>query len=149
MELTKWKNGSVPTFSGLLDEFFTKELNPVGGRLLAKAAPAVNIKETDDRFTLEVAAPGMTKADFNIEVTPDNLLIISSEKKQEREEQKNENGRFTLKEFSFASFSRSFNLPESVDSEQINASYENGLLEITLPKKPEALPKPARVIQID
>jgi HSP20 family protein len=145
MELTKWKNGSVPTFSGLLDEFFTKELNPVGGRLLAKAAPAVNILETDDRFTLNVAAPGMTKADFNIEVTPENLLIISSEKKQQNESQ---NGRFTLKEFSFASFSRSFNLPESVDAEQINASYENGLLEITLPKKPEALPKPARVIQI-
>ena len=147
MELTKWKNGNFPTFSGLLDEFFTKELDPVGGRLLRKSAPAVNIRELEDRFILELAAPGMKKEDFKLEITPDNLLVISTEQKHENET-KADTGRFTLKEFSYSSFSRSFILPDSVDSEQINASYKNGLLELELLKRPEALPKPLRTIEI-
>lgn len=149
MELTKWKNASSrPSFSGLLDEFFNKELSPVGGRLMVKTVPAVNIRETDENFILELAAPGMEKEDFHIEVTPTNLLVISSEKKPE-DERKNQENRFTLKEFWYSVFSRSFTLPESVDAEQINANYRNGLLELTLPKKPEALPKPSRMIRIN
>jgi HSP20 family protein len=147
MEITKFKNGNVPTFSGLLDEFFNKEVNLLEGSSLAKTVPAVNIRETEDKFILELAAPGVNKENFNIEVTSDNYIKISSEI-TENKESNNEKGRFTLREFSYNSFSRSFKLPDTVDGDKINANYKDGLLEITLPKKAEALPKPPRVIKI-
>jgi len=95
--------------------------------------PAVNIKEENDKFILEMAAPGMKKSDFHINLEND-VLTISSEKKEEKEE-KQEN--YTRREFYYNTFSRSFNLPESVDAEKIKADYKNGILSITLPKKEE------------
>jgi HSP20 family protein len=148
MELVKRQSSTAPSLSGLLDEFFLKELNPIGGRLMAKTAPSVNIYETPEKFILEVAAPGMTKSDFNVEVTPQNQLIISSENKREDERQSDDGRRFTMKEFSYSSFKRTFNLPDSVNTEEIKATYKDGLLEVALQKKPEALPKPSRTIEI-
>ncbi|WP_187656959.1 Hsp20/alpha crystallin family protein, partial [Flavobacterium macrobrachii] len=95
---------------------------------------------------LELAAPGKTKEDFIIEIDH-NVLTISSETKNETEQTEN-NGRYTRREFSYTSFRRAFTLPETVNTDAINAVYENGVLLITLPKKEEALPKPKRLIDI-
>jgi HSP20 family protein len=107
--------------------------------------PAVNIIEKDDVFEVEMAAPGLEKKDFNIELD-NNLLTITSQRKNEKEE-KDEN--YTRKEFSYESFQRSFTLPgEVVDAEKILAKYENGMLRLIVPKKDEAKNKPKRMIRI-
>lgn len=109
--------------------------------------PSVNIAENDDNFEIEVAAPGMTKKDFNIELD-NNTLRISSEKEFKNEEQ-DDNGNYTRREFSYQNFERSFYIPEnSVKSEKIAANYKDGILHITLPKAEEAKKKLPRQIQI-
>jgi HSP20 family protein len=95
--------------------------------------PMVNVKDEAKRFVVELAAPGMEKKDFNINLE-NNSLTISSEKKEEKTES-NEN--YTMKEFSFNSFSRSFALPKNIKLDQIDANYKNGVLSISLPKKEE------------
>lgn len=107
--------------------------------------PSVNVKETNDEFIIEVAAPGMKKNDFKINLR-NNILSISSEKKEENED-KNEN--YTRKEFSYQSFQRSFTVLENdVESNKITANYSDGILRINLPKREEIKPKPAREIKI-
>jgi HSP20 family protein len=96
--------------------------------------PAVNIVEKKDHFDISLAAPGMKKDDFNIDVEG-NLLTISAESEQNREEK---DERHTRREFNYTSFSRSFTLPEGVMKDRIDASYENGLLRLMLPKTEEA-----------
>ncbi|SOE21785.1 HSP20 family protein [Spirosomataceae bacterium TFI 002] len=100
-------------------------------------SPATNVKESDLKFSLEIAAPGLKKEDFKINLT-DNRLTISVEKKEETEE-KNDN--YHRREFSFGEFSRSFKLPNTVDVKKIEATYEEGILHIALPKKEVAEPK--------
>lgn len=119
----------------------TTNVNSIGTSI-----PAVNIQESDENFLVAVAAPGKTKEDFNIELDND-VLTISSEEKKESETSENR-GRFTRKEFSYSNFKRAFSLPETVDSEKISASYNNGVLEIMLPKKEEAKVPPKRMIEI-
>lgn len=107
--------------------------------------PAVNIKETKDDFVIEVAAPGMSKNDFNIHLE-NNQLTISSELKDKKE--KDDDG-YTRREFSYQSFQRSFNLGENlVDGDKVSAKYLDGILVISLPKREEVKPKPARKIKI-
>ncbi|WP_036379231.1 Hsp20/alpha crystallin family protein [Muricauda sp. MAR_2010_75] len=108
------------------------------------SVPAVNIKDNEKNFELELAVPGVKKDDFSVEVDND-VLTISSEMKSENEETK-EN--YTRKEFSYSSFKRAFTLPDTVDGSKIDAKYEDGILKLTLPKKQEALPKPKRLISI-
>jgi HSP20 family protein len=96
--------------------------------------PAVNITDTPEAYNLSLAVPGLTKSDFKIDVEG-NMLTISSEKEENKEEKES---RYTRKEYSYSSFSRSFSLPEEVNSEKIDAVYENGVLKVTLPKKEEA-----------
>jgi HSP20 family protein len=96
--------------------------------------PAVNIRENGSHYTVTLAAPGLKKEDFHIDLDG-NMLTISSEK-EEKKEEKDE--RFTRKEYSFTSFSRSFTLPEDARPEAIDARYENGELRITLPRKEES-----------
>ncbi|TKD61329.1 Hsp20/alpha crystallin family protein [Flavobacterium sp. ASW18X] len=140
MSLVKRNNVLLPN---LMNEFFTPDW--FGGMENFKNnVPAVNIKETEKEFELELSIPGFNKEDFNVEVDKD-LLTISSEVKK-ADEQTEDN--YTRKEFSISSFKRAFTLPESVNSDAINAAYENGILKLTLPKKEEALPKPKRLIQI-
>ncbi len=131
----------------LFDDLFTTDwlggttnVNKIGFN-----TPAVNIKETEDDYAVELAAPGLVKEDFNIELDND-LLIISSEKKSENESE--EKGKYTRKEFCYTSFKRSFTLPETADADKIEASYENGMLLIKLPKKEEAKVQPKRLIEI-
>lgn len=107
--------------------------------------PSVNIKEDNDGFEVEMAAPGFVKDDFKIELN-NSVLTISSDKKVENETK--EGQKFTRREFSYQSFSRSFTLPNIVESEKISAKYENGLLSVIIPKKEEAKPKPVRQIEI-
>lgn len=145
MSLIKRNDNWLPS---VFDDMFrtdwfggTTNVNSIGTSI-----PAVNIKETDDSFNVEVAAPGKSKEDFNIELDND-VLTISSEEKRENETTEN-NGRFTRKEFSYSTFKRAFGLPETVDSAKISASYNNGVLEITLPKKEEAKVQAKRMIEI-
>jgi HSP20 family protein len=138
------KRNTVP-FPSIIDELLKPDW--LGGMQNFNVnVPAVNIKETDTNFGIELAAPGKTKEDFNIEIDH-NVLTISSEEKTEKEE-KNTEGKYTRREFSYSSFRRAFTLPESVNADSINATYENGVLHVTLPKREEALPKPKRLIEI-
>ena len=119
----------------------TTNVNSIGTSI-----PAVNIHESDESFVVAVAAPGKAKEDFNIELDNDVLTISAEEKKENEVSEKN--GRFTRKEFSYSNFKRAFGLPETVNSEKIFASYKNGVLEITLPKKEEAKVPAKRMIEI-
>lgn len=105
----------------------------------------VNIIEEKEQYLLEIAAPGLDKEDFKIDLR-DNVLTISAEKKQENEEK---NKKFLRREFSYCSFKRSFNLPEHVDFKKIEAKHKNGILAISIPKKEEAKNEEVRVIKID
>ena len=107
--------------------------------------PSVNIKENADAFKVEMAVPGFDKKDFKIELNH-NVLTISSEKKVENETKNDEH--FTRREYSYQSFSRSFNLPEAANGDKISAKYDNGILNIEIPKREEAKPKPMRQIAI-
>ncbi|MDA1121636.1 MAG: Hsp20/alpha crystallin family protein [Bacteroidetes bacterium] len=106
--------------------------------------PAVNVKETNQSFDLELAAPGLGKGDFNIEVNND-VLSISFEKKTENEVKEES---YNVREFGYQSFKRSFTLPETVNADKIQAKYEQGVLSLTIPKKPENQPQPIKTIKI-
>ncbi len=95
--------------------------------------PAVNIKEENDKFVLEMAAPGMNKDDFKVNLDNYQLTISSEQKKEKKEKEDN----YTRREFVYSSFSRSFTLPKTIDVEKIKADYKNGILSLTLPKKEE------------
>jgi len=109
-----------------------------------KTIPAVNIIEGKDEYKIEVAAPGLSKEDFKVELDG-NVLTISSEKEQKKEE-KDEN--VLRREFCYSSFRRSFTLPDDVNIEKIKASHNDGILTVTLPKKEEAKAKPVKEIKI-
>ncbi len=133
----------------LLDDIFNRDLFNWRNSNFSETnttIPAVNIKETAENYEVEVAAPGMTKDDFKVELDG-NSLIINSEKTNQAEE--NEDDRYVRKEFSYQSFQRTFTLQkEVVDTDNIKAKYENGLLHLIIPKKEEAKQKPPRLIQI-
>ena len=107
--------------------------------------PAVNIKENADAFKVEMAVPGFDKKDFKINLDH-NVLTIASEKKVENEHKNSE--RYTCREYSYQSFSRSFTLPDAANGDKISAKYENGILNVEIPKREEAKPKPMRQIAI-
>lgn len=106
--------------------------------------PAVNIKENEKDYSLELFVPGRAKEDFGIEID-DAVLTISSEIK---ESHAGSEENFTRREFTITSFKRAFTLPEIVATDKIEATYENGILKFKLPKKEEALPKPKRTIEL-
>ncbi|MBP5371069.1 MAG: Hsp20/alpha crystallin family protein [Bacteroidales bacterium] len=99
------------------------------------ATPAVNIKESDKDYTIQIAAPGMTKNDFKININEYNELAIYLEKKDEKEDKGKEKESWLRREFSYTSYSQSFAIPEDVDETKISAKIENGVLNIDLPKK--------------
>ena len=96
-------------------------------------APAINVFETEKEYKVELAAPGMTKEDFNVHIDEENNLVISMEKKTENKEEKKE-GRYLRREFSYSKFQQTMILPDDVDKEKISAQGENGVLNIDLPK---------------
>jgi len=139
MSLTK-KNEVL--FPALMNEIFKPDW--FGGTENARSAmPAVNIKDNEMNFELELFVPGRNKEDFKMEID-DSVLTISAEVEGISEDSK-EN--FTRKEFAISSFKRAFTLPETVALDQIEATYVGGILKFNLPKKEEALPKPKRMIE--
>lgn len=134
----------VHTFDNLFNDFFRNDF-PVSFRNGSTSnGPAVNIAETEDGYRIEVAAPGLKKEDFEVKVEQDMLSI--SAKQEVSEETKEE--KYTRKEFSYFGFQRNFHLPETVDANAISASYVDGILHVTLAKKEEAKPQPAKQIEI-
>jgi HSP20 family protein len=150
MSIVKRNNGSMlpATPRALFDDFFSRELFNWGNTNFSSTlttVPSVNIKESDENFEVEVAAPGMEKKDFTITLEG-NLLTISSSRKNETEENKDQ---YTRREFSYQSFRRSFELAKDVvDEEHIQAKYDNGVLKLTIPKTEKAKKQAPRLIEI-
>ena len=144
----KRSNSYYPSFTNFFDNFFGNNLMDWSNSNYSDTnttLPAVNVRETDESFEIEVAAPGMDKKDFKINLE-NEVLTISSEKKDEKKEK---NGKFSRREFSYQSFQRSFTIPNSVvEGNEIKARYNDGILVISLPKKEEAKPRPPREIKI-
>lgn len=138
------KNNDFPILPNVFGDFF-RDWSISNFSDTNTTLPAVNIKETENDFMVEVAVPGMDKKDFKIDLDND-VLTISSEKRTENEDS---NNNYTRKEYSYMSFKRSFSLPKGiVDRDHINAEYKNGELKITIPKLEEAKPKPAKLIEV-
>lgn len=150
MKIVKKTNDLFPRIPSFFDDFLGRDLSDwlnTSFPYRESSVPAANIKETDKDFTVELAAPGMDKKDFNIEFEND-VLTISSEKKNEVEE-KDEKGNYCRKEFNYQSFRRSFRVPENaVNINKIEANYKDGVLHIQLPKMDVKVTKPVRQIRI-
>ncbi len=130
----------------LADEFFGRDLlSSFFDFETGISVPAVNIVEGKDEYRIEVAAPGLSKKDFQLDLQ-NNVLVISSEKKMEEEKREE---KYMRREFSYSSFRRTFSLPQGADVEKINASHKDGVLAITIPKREESKEKPARNIKIN
>ena len=138
MNLIKRQN---PVFTSLIDDLFIN----LDWNHISATVPAANIIEADDHFNIDLAAPGKKKSDFTIELD-EGVLTISSETETKSTEK---DGSFTRKEFGYSSFKRSFNIPETVSADKISASYKEGILTVSLPKKAEALPQPKKLISIN
>ena len=127
------------------DDFFNDRVfNNFSNNQCNHTSPAVNVIEEDKGFRIEVAVPGLSRDDFNIEVDND-VLTISSVEKEKKEDKKHN---YTRREFSYRSFKRSFQLPETIDQDQIQASHEAGVLSLNLPKKDEVVQKAPKQIEV-
>ena len=120
----------------IFSDLFDDDFNVMPARQFA--SPAVNIKETEKDFKIEIAAPGMTKEDFNVRIDNDDELVIALEKKDKKEEKDEKGTNYLRREFSYTSYHQSYTLPENIDAEMVN-----GVLNITLPKKVEEKKVPA------
>lgn len=148
MTLIRRNQNYFPSFPSFFDNFLSRDLTDWNNRNYSNTdttLPAVNVKEDDEKYQIEVAAPGMKKEDFKIKLEND-VLSISSEKKEDKEEK---NGNYTRREFSYQSFQRSFSIPEGhIVGDKITASYKDGVLQIELPKREEVKPQPPKEIEI-
>lgn len=154
--LVATKNGSVakpnsngltfPIWSSWIDELFNRDLPTVftSNFNTGITLPKVNIRETKDSYYVDMAVPGLKKSDFTIDLD-NQILSISAETQNENQETEDN---YTRREFGYASFKRSFSLPETINEDKIKAEYKEGVLSIHLPKKDEAVQKPARNIKI-
>jgi HSP20 family protein len=137
------------TYPSFMDDFFGSDRYPTRYHNNGfKSLPAVNISEGENEFTVEVAAPGLEKKDFKIDLEND-VLTIASVREDNKEDKKEEtNDQYTRREFAYCNFSRSFNLPDSIDADNISAAHKNGILNVSIPKKEEAKAKPAKQIAV-
>lgn len=149
MTIVKRNSNLLNNFPTLFDDFLNRDIFNWGLTNFSNTnttIPAVNIKETADNYEVEVAAPGMTKKDFKVQLEG-NSLTISSEKTSKNEE--TEQTRYFSREFSYQSFSRTFTLQKDVvDTDNIQAKYEDGVLHLLIPKMEHAKQKQARLIEI-
>lgn len=150
MKLTRFNNGhrqQPTTTNSIFDNFFNEDFfKPFyTDRPAFQTRPSVNIVELADVFRIEVAAPGLVKDDFKVNLDKETLTISVTKETAQTEETES----YKHREFNYASFERSFRLPKSIDTANISGKYENGVLTVTLPKLEEAKEKPARDIAID
>ena len=125
MPIRKNQNWLPSIFNDFFDNDWMEKAN--------STAPAINVIESEKDYKIELAAPGMTKEDFNVRIDDDNCLVVSMEKKNENKDEKH-NGRYLRREFSYSKFQQTMILPDDVDKEKISAQVENGVLNINLPK---------------
>lgn len=148
--LVRTNGNSFSSVPSLLNDFFTDDWfnsSLANWKSAGSSLPAVNVRETNDDYMIDVAAPGMKRENFKVELD-NNILTISSEF-EEKQEEKDKNENFTRREFSYQSFQRSFSLPENkVDGGKISAKYTDGILHVVVPKREEAKVKPARQITV-
>lgn len=140
-------NNHLPS---LIENLFGRDMNEFFNTNTTSAltsVPAVNVVEHQDGFRIEVAAPGLKKEDFKLNLNHNNLTISAFQETQKEEPEKN-NEKYTRREFSYSSFQRTFTLPTSIDADRIEATYADGLLKIDVPKREEAKVKPPRQIEI-
>lgn len=152
MSLVKRNGSLLPT--RLLNDFLDNRFLDLPGMFdfdsyfsklgLAAKMPSANITENNEAYTIQLAAPGLEKKDFKIEFE-NNILTVSSQKEQETNEDKDN---YRRREFSYQSFSRSFELPQNSDPDKIDAIYQDGILKLTLPKKEVSLPAPKKQIAV-
>ena len=138
-----------PSLPSLLEDFFNRDWadSTLANRNYSATLPAVNVMETNEDYLIDVAAPGMKRDEFKVELD-NNVLTISSQREEKHVEQ-DESKNYTRREFNYQSFQRSFTLPENkVEGEKISARYVDGILHIIVPKKDEAKLKPIKQITI-
>ncbi len=146
MTLVKYRpsNDMYPAFNNLFDSFWGRDMFAPEKHF--GQVPAVNIKESNDKFEVEVAAPGLKKDDFKVEL--DNRLLKISVARENSHEEKGTDGKYSRREFSYQSFERAFSLPDTVETDKIAARYEDGILRLDIPKREEAKVKPKKVLDI-
>ena len=135
---------TTPWFPSLFDDFFNREFG-IDVTSRTHQTPAVNITEKNNAFFIELVAPGKEKNDFDVALENDTLTISTTSEKESIKE----NTLLMRKEFDYASFQRSFRIPETIDTKNIKANYKNGLLSIELPKRKEAILEPKKQIKIN
>ena len=133
-------NSWIPS---VFNSFFDTELMPK----VSATAPAINVKESDKAYTVELAAPGMKKEDFNVNINDEGNLIVKMESKNEKKEE-DKTARYLRREFSYTKFEQTLILPDDVNKELIAAKVENGVLTVELPKLVEEKAKVSRQIDI-
>lgn len=152
--LVKRGDGLIPSLvsrsiNPLFDDFFTRDIFDWSDRSLPVVGtnlPSVNLKETDTKLEIEMAAPGLKKEDFKVEID-NNMLVISSEKQEEKEESSKKDN-YIRKEFNYQSFYRTFSLPDYADESKIEANYKDGILHVIVAKKEGAKRKAMKTIPI-
>lgn len=141
MKMTKYRRPQASLFNTFFDDVLTRD-HYYANR--SNHVPAANVKEDDNGFTIELAAPGMNKGDFEVHVEQDVLTLSAKVKSDDQKKEEN----YTRREFRFSQFTRSFKLPETVDTENISARYKDGVLSVSLPKNEKALIEPVRQIKV-
>jgi len=154
METLVKRDGLFPSavnrsVNNLFDDFFTRDIFDWTDRnmtAIGNNLPSVNLKETDNKLIVELAAPGLKKEDFKVEI--DNSILLISSEKQEEKQDINKKEDYVRKEFSFQSFLRSFTLPDYADESKIEATYKDGILHVAINKKEGAKRKALKTIPI-
>lgn len=153
METLVKRDGMFPSMvsklvNPLFEDFFTRDISDWADRSISAIGvnlPSVNLKETDTKLEVELAAPGLKKEDFKIEVD-NKMLTISAEKEEKKESDKKDD--YVRKEFNYQSFYRSFNLPDYADENKIEATYKDGILNVIITKKLSDIKKESKTIAI-
>ena len=127
----------------VFSDFFDTDFMPKANA----TAPAINVKETDKAYIVELAAPGMKKEDFNVHINDEGNLLIKMEKEEEKKEE-DKSARYLRREFSYSKFEQTLILPDDVEKDQIKARAEHGVLTVELPKHEEQKVKVSRQIEI-
>ncbi len=149
MEALVKRNSYSPLVSSLFEDVLSRDIMDWSDKnfsTMGSSLPSVNLKETDKKIEVELAAPGLKKEDFKVQID-NNILSISSEKEEEKEETKKK-GNYYRKEFNYQSFCRTFSLPDYADENNINANYKDGILHVEIAKKEGSQKKIAKNITI-